>query len=71
VNARTDDEADSVDDHLSLSPGILLIVNAHRMRDLVDQDPNPRVRGLLGVNDDPLVLRVTPTRLPARRSSRT
>ena len=60
MNARTDNETDGVDDHLGLRPGILLIVDAHRMRDLVDQNPHPRVRRLSGVDDDPLPLVVAP-----------
>src|SRR5664279_428901 len=60
VNARTHDETDGVNDHLSLRPGILPVVDAHRMRDLVDQNPHPRVRRLTGVDDAPLPLRVAP-----------
>jgi hypothetical protein len=64
-------ENDGVDDHLSLRPGILLIVDPHGMRDLVDQNPDSRVRRLIGADDDSLALVVAPAaRRPVDRLER-
>src|ERR1700722_9917018 len=53
ANARADHKRDGVDDHLSPRPGVALIVDAERVRALVDQRPHTRVpRGPL-IDDDP------------------
>ena len=55
-----DQQRDGVDDHLGLRPRVLLIVDAERVRALVDQRPQLRVGRRARVDDDPLGLRVAP-----------
>jgi len=55
----------AVDDHLGVLSTVFGISDAERVDRLVNQDPQPRVGGLVGVDDDPPGFLVTP---PARRS---
>src|SRR5450755_470219 len=64
-DARARQMCGGVDDHLGPLATVLGVSDSERVDRLVDQDPQPSVRGLIGVDDDPAGVLIAP---PARRA---
>jgi len=58
--STTTAENDRVDDHLGLRSGVVLIVDAERVRALVDQRPHTRVPGSVLIDDDSPAREIAP-----------